>query len=88
MVTRMENEIADKLAAIPGVSGVGFASAVPMEGIEPNWDQIDRRGQELRPGESTPAALQLHFAGIFQTWAALVAGRDFNWDDMYGCGPW
>ena len=30
-VTRIQNSIADKLAAIPGVTSVGFASAAPME---------------------------------------------------------
>ena len=40
LVTRMQNNIADKLAAIPGVTSVGFANAMPMEGIESNWDSI------------------------------------------------
>ena len=31
-VTRIQNEIVDKLAAIPGVKSVGFASEMPMEG--------------------------------------------------------
>src|ERR1700730_3383472 len=44
MVTRIQNDIADKLAVIPGVSSVGFAGAVPMEGIDPNWDQMQVEG--------------------------------------------
>ena len=44
-VTRMQNDIADKLAAIPGVTSVGFASAMPMEGIEPDWDAIYVEGK-------------------------------------------
>jgi hypothetical protein len=31
-VPRIEQQIQDKLAAIPGVSSVGFSSAVPMDG--------------------------------------------------------
>ena len=38
MVTRMQNNIADRLAAVPGVTSVGFGNAMPMEGIEANWD--------------------------------------------------
>ena len=33
LVTRTQNDIVDKLAAIPGVTSVGFAGAMPMEGI-------------------------------------------------------
>ena len=31
-VTRMQHEILDKIAALPGVTAAGFGSAVPMEG--------------------------------------------------------
>ena len=31
-VTRMQHEILDKIAALPGVTAAAFASAVPMEG--------------------------------------------------------
>ena len=32
-VTRMQNDILDKMAAIPGVTSVAFADAMPMEGM-------------------------------------------------------
>ena len=44
-VTRMQNDISDKLAAIPGVTSVGFASEMPMEGVEPSWDVIVPEGK-------------------------------------------
>jgi len=40
MVTRTQNAILDKLAAIPGVKSVGFVNVMPMEGFESGWDEI------------------------------------------------
>ena len=54
-VTRIQNSIVDKLAAIPGVTSVGFASAAPMEAIEPNWDEIYFEGESM--GETAPLRL-------------------------------
>ena len=39
-VTHVQNNIVDQLAAIPGVTSVGFAGAAPMEYNDPNWDEI------------------------------------------------
>jgi len=39
-VTRLQNEIIDKLAAIQGVKSAGFASEMPMEGFDSMWDEI------------------------------------------------
>jgi predicted permease len=85
MVTHIQNSIADKFAAIPGVSSVGFAAAVPMEGIEPNWDEIRIEGNNY-DREDPPLRLfndvspgYFHAAGT-----RMVAGRDFTWADIYG----
>ena len=45
-VTRTQNEIADKLAQLPAVTSVGYAAALPMEGIEPNWNSIFVQGRD------------------------------------------
>ena len=37
-VAQMQRNIANQLAAIPGVTSVGFAAGVPMDGNDPNWD--------------------------------------------------
>jgi predicted permease len=42
--TRVENSIADALSVIPGVNSVGFARAVPMDGSDPDWNNIFNRG--------------------------------------------
>src|SRR5580704_16424224 len=39
-VTRTQNEILDKLSAIPGVKSAGFGSEMPMEGFDSGWDTI------------------------------------------------
>jgi hypothetical protein len=39
-VTRAQQAILDKVAAIPGVRAAGFPGSLPLEGIEPNWDSI------------------------------------------------
>jgi predicted permease len=84
MVTRTENAIADRLAAIPGVSSVGFAVAVPMEGVDPNWDLIFVEGKVY---ESDPPLQLYNFVspGFFHSMGTrFVAGRDFTWADIYG----
>ncbi len=50
MVTHVQNNIADKLAAIPGVAYVWFAGSVPMQNIDPNWDQIRVEGKTYEVG--------------------------------------
>ena len=87
-VTQMQNEIADKLAAIPGVSSVGFAGAVPMEGIDPNWDEIRIEGKDY--GKDDPPLRLFNFTspGYFKAAGTrLVAGRNFTWTDIYGLRP-
>jgi predicted permease len=49
--THVQNNIVDKLAAIPGVTAVGFAGAVPMENNDPNWDGIHVEGKIYEGGE-------------------------------------
>src|SRR5439155_26849060 len=39
-VVRMQNDLVDKLRAIPGVTSVAFASAMPMEGLDAASDGI------------------------------------------------
>jgi predicted permease len=84
MVTRIQNDIADKLGGIPGVISVGFAAAVPMEGIDPNWDEIRVEGKNYE-GDDPPLRLFDSVSpGYFKAAGTrLVAGRDFTWTDLY-----
>ena len=87
LVTRTQNNIVDKLAAIPGVTSVGFADAMPMEGIQSNWNGIEIEGKKL--GEDTPLRLFRYVApGFFHTLGTrIVAGRELTWTDIYGRRP-
>jgi predicted permease len=85
-VTRIQNSISDKLAAISGVTGVAFASEMPMEGIEPSWDFIIPEGKPDATEENQPLRMFQNVSpGFFQTQGGrLVAGRDLTWIDIYG----
>jgi predicted permease len=89
-VERMQNDILDKLAAIPGVTSAGFASEMPMEGIEPNWDEIHIEG-ETNDAAAKIAPLRLYkyiSPGFFHAAGTrIVAGRELTWNDVYGLRP-
>jgi predicted permease len=88
MATRVQNNIADKLAAIPGVASVGFAGAVPMENIDPNWDEIRVEGKNYEGGEPPLRLFNFISPGYFNAMGTrLVAGRDFTWTDIYDLRP-
>jgi predicted permease len=87
-VTRIQNAVADKLAAIPGVSSVGFASAMPLQQIEPNWDDLFFEGKTYKNNEAPLRLYNYASPGYFHTAGTkIVAGRDFTWDDVYGLRP-
>ena len=87
-VTRTQNGIADKIAAIPGVTSVGFAGAVPMDGNDPNWDGIHVEFKNYEGGNPPIRMFDYVSPGFFKTMGTrVVAGRDFTWDDIYGKRP-
>jgi predicted permease len=87
LVTRTQNNIVDKLAAIPGVTSVGFADAMPMEGILSNWNGVEIEGKHL--GDASPLRMFRYVApGFFHTSGTrMVAGRELTWTDIYGRRP-
>ena len=88
MVTRTQNSIAEKLAAIPGVASVGFASAMPLQQIEPNWDDLFFEDKTYKTGEAPLRLYNYVSPGYFHTAGTnIVAGRDFTWTDTYGLRP-
>jgi putative ABC transport system permease protein len=88
-VIRIQNNISDKLAAIPGVTSVGFASEMPMEGLETDWDIIIPEGRPDATEENQPLRMFKHVSpGFIQTdGTKLVAGRDLTWTDVYDNRP-
>jgi predicted permease len=85
LVTRTQNNIADQIAAIPGVSAVAFASALPMEGADPNWDELGVEGKNYEGGEPPLRMFNYVSPGYFRAMnTRIIAGRDFSWADIYG----
>ena len=83
-VVRMEEEILNKLAAIPGVSSVGFSSSLPMDGEDSN-DLLFAQDRSYAEGDIPPIRrFKFISPGFFRTLGTpLVAGRDITWTDMY-----
>ncbi|MGA2561067.1 MAG: ABC transporter permease [Terracidiphilus sp.] len=84
MVTRVQNDIVDHLATIPDVTAVGFAAAVPLDGIDANWNQLQVEGKDYSTSMPKMRLFDYVSPGYFNAMGIhLVAGRDFNWTDTY-----
>lgn len=84
-VLRMQQAIADRIAAIPGVSSVGLTTVVPMDGQ--GWtDPIFADDKTYAEGVLPPLRRFKFIApGLLRTMGnSVVAGRDFTWVDLYG----
>jgi predicted permease len=88
-VARMQQEIVDKLAALPGVTSVGFASEMYMDGLPPNWDIITVEGAPDYSAQMPPMRLFKDVSpGFFRTTGTrMIAGRDYGWTDLYEKRP-
>jgi predicted permease len=84
-VARLQQDIADRLSAIAGVTAVGFASVVPMAGGTPDWDVIFIEGRQYASDEIPPMRFFKNISpGFLSTMGTrLVAGRDLTWTDLY-----
>ncbi len=84
MVARIQNNLVDRLAAIPEVAAVGFAASVPLDGVDADWNQFQVEGKHY---DITKPQMRLYdyvSPGYFNAMGIhLVAGRDFNWTDNY-----
>jgi predicted permease len=88
-VTRIQNDILDKLQAIPGVKSAAFVSEMPMEGYDSGWDGIYAEGKTDSYEGIPPLRLYKHASpGFLQTVGTrLVAGREWTWTEVYGLQP-
>jgi len=85
-VTRMQNEILDKVAAIPGVFSAAFMSSVPMETGEHVGNTGVAVEDKLEADGQPPPGRRVKFVSpaSFQTLGTgFIAGRDFTWADIY-----
>jgi len=87
-VVRMQQDILNKLAAIPGVSSVSFSTAVPLDGFDNN-DILYAQDHVLKESELPPIRRFKSVApGFFSTMGTkLIAGRDLTWTDTYNKLP-
>ena len=82
--TRMQREILDRIAALPGVASAGFVSDLPIESSGPQLSTALRSKAERWPPE-TAAAGRFKFVspGYFEAMGTrLIAGRDVTWSDI------
>lgn len=87
-VMRMQNEMLDKLAAIPGVTSVALASGAPLENFNSN-DVLDAEDKNYNAQGKVPPVRRYRFVtpGFFKTTGTpLIAGRDFEWADLFQKG--
>jgi predicted permease len=84
-VMRMQHEILDKLAAIPGVTSVGFANAAPMEYLGSLGNPVYAEDKTFAPGQVPPLRrIRKITPAYFKTMGTrVIAGRDFTWTDLY-----
>ena len=87
-VTRVMNDIDDKLAAIPGVHSVAYTTVMPMQGFDSNWDEIGVEGKTYDGGEPPLRLFSYVSPGYFGTAGTrIVAGREFTWSEVYSLLP-
>jgi putative ABC transport system permease protein len=85
---RMHQAIMDKIAAVPGVTSVALATIVPMVGR--GWhDPLYAEDHAYSESQVPPIIEFKHVTpGYMRTIGTpLVAGRDFEWPDLYGLRP-
>jgi predicted permease len=87
-VIHMEQNILDKLAAIPGVASMGLSTRIPMEGS--GWHDAIFAQDHAYSASQIPPLRTFKFVspGLLKTMGnTLVAGRDFSWTDTYEKRP-
>ncbi|HEU4619740.1 MAG TPA: ADOP family duplicated permease [Gammaproteobacteria bacterium] len=88
-VVRRQQGIVDALAALPGVSTVGFASSTPMDDFNRlsgtvEIDGAANAGEPAAGGQRLKYISPRFFAALG---TAVLAGRDLDWTDLYDDRP-
>jgi predicted permease len=82
-VVRMQRHIVETIAAIPGVTAVAYATALPMESEFENNVVMTVEGQTYDAGIPPLRRTKSVSPGLFRTLGTpLLAGRDFTWTDI------
>jgi predicted permease len=87
-VVRMDQEIVDKITAIPGVSSVGVSTSIPMDG-NGSFDPIFAEDRSYAEGQLPPLRrFKFVTPGFFRTLGIpILTGRDLTWADIYKSIP-
>jgi predicted permease len=82
-VMRMQHDVVDRIAAIPGVASVAFTTRLPMDPSD-RWSAAITAEGVADDGRTPPnRQVKVISPGMFQTLGTpLVAGRDFTWIDL------
>jgi predicted permease len=85
-VARLQNDVVAALSALPGVTNVGYANVMHMEGLGTPWDAIQPEGA---PDIGTEVPPMRVFKGVSPgffgaTGTRVLVGRDYDWSDLYG----
>jgi predicted permease len=83
-VIRLQQEILDRISAVPGVVSAAFTSRLPMDTSGRTSRTYLPEGFVQKGG--TPPSRQMRFVspGLFRTLGnRLLAGRDFTWSDVH-----
>jgi len=88
-VMRMENDMIDKLAAIPSVTSAGFGVSAPIEKLFGDTEPLMAKDKTYT-AEQIPPLRSIRFIspGFLKTdGTPMIAGRDFTWEDIYQKRP-
>jgi predicted permease len=85
--TRMQHEMLDRIAALPGVTSASFAHNLPMDGM---WSNVTTtvEGETIAAGATPPLRRWIYVApGYFETMGTrIIVGRDMTWGDIENGG--
>jgi putative ABC transport system permease protein len=81
--TRLQQEMLDAIAAIPGVAAAGFASQLPIDGLSSS-SAVAVEGDALPPGATPPPRKMKQVSPGFLAamGTRIIAGRDISWNDV------
>jgi len=87
-VVRLQQRILDRLATLPGVAAVAYATSLPMDGGSA-VDVVTPEGR-VRAAGARQQLRDFRFIspGLFTSMGTpLIAGRDLDWKDVYELRP-
>ena len=87
-VVRMQDQLRQKLEALPGVASVGLSSTIPMDGYG-SFDPVFAQDRTYTEGKMPPVRRFKFVSPDFlkTLGTPLVIGRDLTWTDIYNWLP-